>query len=69
MSNDSIWKSNSCKFCSVFVFDMASLTGEKRKIQSHTIVEPDPFANLHETLHELKQCDENVAPEAYNTPL
>ena len=39
MSNDSIWKSNSCKFSFVFVFDMASLTGEKRKIQSRTNVE------------------------------
>ena len=39
MSNDSIWKSNSCKFCFVLLFDMASLTGEKRKIQSRTIVE------------------------------
>ena len=38
MSNDPIWKSNSCKFCFVFVFDMVSLTGEKRKIQSRTIV-------------------------------
>ena len=27
----------------------------------------DPFANLHETLHKLKQCDENIVPEACNT--
>ena len=27
----------------------------------------DPFANLNEALDELKQRDENVVPEAYNT--